>query len=110
MLLTIVSIFVACDNVYENDQLVTNQIERANVATRTITLTPLEQDIATMLELGLDTTNLLIREDYYMAKGICVYKNVLEEARNSPRIQDRMSQDETIHRHYHKVYYKLSSQ
>ena len=107
LLLTIVSIFVSCDNVYENDQLVTNQIERANVATRTITLTPLEQDIATMLELGLDTTNLLIREDYYMAKGICVYKNVLEEARNSQRIQDRMSQDETIHRHYHKVYYKL---
>lgn len=107
LLLTIVGIFVSCDNVYENDQLVTNQIERANVATRTITLTPLEQDIATMLELGLDTTNLLIREDYYMAKGICVYKNVLEEARNSPRIQDRMSQDRVIHRHCHKVYYEL---
>lgn len=107
LLLTIVGICVACNNVYENDELVTNLTKRVKVATRTISLTPLEQDIATMLELGLDTTNLLIREDYYIAGGICVYKDVLEEERNSPRIQDRMSQEGTIHRHYHKVYYKL---
>lgn len=105
--LTIISVFVACDNVYENDQLVTNQLENDNVATRTIALTPLEQDVATMLELGLDTTNMLIRDDYYMVKGICVPKSVLEEARNTPNLQGRISQNQPINQHYRKIHYKL---
>lgn len=108
-LFIIISVFTACTNAYNSDSLIANYSESESVlTTRSMTeSTSLEQDITTMLELGLDTTNLLIREDYYIADGICVPKSVLKEARNLPNIGSRMTQNETINRHYHRVYYKL---
>jgi len=62
-------------------------------------------DVEKLLLLGLDTTNLLIRDSYYIADGVCVPKSILDGQLQ----QSRISQNNSISSHYHNVYYRLPS-
>lgn len=67
--------------------------------------TPIASDIEKLLYLGLDTTDLLIRNDYYIADGVCVPKNILDTI----PLQNRISQLSFISRHFYKIYYKINT-
>lgn len=82
------------------------EIERCTEITRSQYIDSLiMDDIEKILLLGVDTTNLLIRDSYYIADGVCVPKAILDE----PIYQNRISQNSAINSHFYNIYYKLPS-
>ncbi len=97
---------ISCNNVVECDYIEDNR-ESIISATRSIDTDSLTEDLNRMLELGIDTTNLLVRDSYYVAGGVYVPKNIL---RDHSIPQTRISQNSNIHRHFYNVYYRIPIQ